>query len=460
MKKYLFILSVATLGFAACSNDDVVAENNTLGQQPKEIAVTPLNQMATRSAISGITFPQAYDMMVSAYYNKSAAGGTSADYFEGIQFGYDSGSGKWKSEKGAKYYPLEGTLDFLAVASAGYNNSSNGITPTATWGESSNCAKKVVLSVPANNEKFDDLLYGAANNQALSTTGTPMEFKHAMTSVVFLAKSNVAYNAETNVGITVNSITIKNAKQTGTLTISNPSAGGGSGDLSAAWSALGDAADVAARIWDTANTGANASESALASLNLTTSYCDMSTKKFGEGYVIIPPQDAVSFVINYTIHNGKNASDAAVNNTLSYTYTPTGTWDMGKKNVYYIDFTLTEIQIIPTVVDWEDGGTTFVGIPEYPAGVNRTLDVRAEAATYTFVLTGFAANEPVTISKTDANSLIDTLTPTGSTSADENGNLTVTFKTTESAADKTATIGIDSGTDSHDTTITVSYDAP
>lgn len=458
MKKYLFILSVATLGFAACSNDDVVAENNALGQQSKEIAVTPLSQVNTRSAIDGVAFPHAYDMKVSAYYNASASGGTSANYFEGIQFGYESAN-LWKSEQGPKYYPFEGTLDFLAVASAGYNVAEKGIAPTATWGESSNCAKKVVLTVPANNTKFDDLLYGAANAQSISTTGTPMTFYHAMTSVVFNAKSNVAYDGTNNLGITVNSITVKNAKQTGTLTISNPSAGGGSGDLSAAWTGLGGDADVAARVWNTANQGDNASESNLTDINLTTSFCDMSTKRFGEGYVIIPPQDAVEFDIVYTIHNGFAADGTTpLNNQLTYKYTPTGTWDKGKKNVYDITFTLTEIKIDPRVIDWTDGGTEFVDIPSFAAGTARTLDVRTEESTYTFYVTGFAANEAVTIGKTDANSVIKTLT-TGSTTADANGVLKITFTVNATSGANTATISIDSDTNEHDTTITVSQPA-
>ena len=455
MKKFFLLVPVAALAMTACTSES----NEFVGdsQQAREIAISPINQVATRSAKDGTTFPQAYDMMVSAYYNKSAVGGTSADYFEDIQFGYD-GTSKWKSEKGAKYYPLEGTLDFLAVASAGYNVAENGIAPTAVWGESSNCAKKVVLTVPANNTKFDDLLYGAANAQPLSATGTNMTFNHAMTSVVFNAKSSVPYNLENNVGITINSITVKNAKQTGTLTISNPSAGGGSGDLTAAWSNLDGAADVAARVWNSANLGNNASEPALSALNLTTSFCDMTTKKFGEGYVIIPAQDAVAFEINYTLHNGKNASGSAQDNTLTYTYTPTGTWDMGKKNVYNITFTLTEIMIVPVVVDWTDGGTEFVDIPTFAAGTARTLDVRAAESTYTFYVTGFTASEAVTIGKTDTNSVIKTL-GTGATSADANGILKITFTVNSSSGANDATITIDSANDAHDTTITVSQPA-
>ena len=159
---------------------------------------------ATKSAVSGTAFPVGYDILVSAYHNPVSASG--ADYFEGIPFGYDAVSGSWKSEKGPKYYPMEGTLDFLAVASAGYNSAASGIAPTVVWGEDDNAARKAVLTVPDNSAKFDDLMYGAANGCSSGTAGSALVLRHAMTSVVFFAKSNVAYDASTNTGITITGI--------------------------------------------------------------------------------------------------------------------------------------------------------------------------------------------------------------------------------------------------------------
>ena len=65
MKKYLFILAAAALGFASCSNDDVVAENTTVNQQ-KEIAFMALTQPSTRAAVSGTEFTPT-TMQVAAY---------------------------------------------------------------------------------------------------------------------------------------------------------------------------------------------------------------------------------------------------------------------------------------------------------------------------------------------------------------------------------------------------------
>ena len=368
MKKFLYLAAVAaaTMSLAGCNKD---MTPTVKGLNGPEISIRTVGANSiTKSAMNGTAFPQGYDMLVSAYRNLGPNAGedVAADYFEGIRFGYDDTSGSWKSEMGVKYYPLDGTLDFLAVASAGINASGTGSVPTAVWGESSNVAKKVVLTVPDNSAKFDDLMYGASNAEGLSASGTGITFKHAMTSVVFLAKCNVAYNAGTNAGITVDGITIDGAKHSGTLTVSNPSAGGGSGDLSAAWSSLGDAqTHVAARVWNASNTGILTNESALANLNLGTASKALASYPFGEAYVILPPQAAVPFTVTYTIHNGF-ASDGStpLNKQVQYQYIPSGTWDMGKKNVYEVEFDLTEILVNPDIVDWDEVENDLIQVPE------------------------------------------------------------------------------------------------
>jgi len=382
MKKFLYLAAVAaaTMSLAGCNKD---MTPTVKGLNGPEISIRTVGANSiTKSAMNGTAFPQGYDMLVSAYRNLGPNAGedVAADYFEGIRFGYDDTSGSWKSEMGVKYYPLDGTLDFLAVASAGINASGTGSVPTAVWGESSNVAKKVVLTVPDNSAKFDDLMYGASNAEGLSASGTGITFKHAMTSVVFLAKCNVAYNAGTNAGITVDGITIDGAKHSGTLTVSNPSAGGGSGDLSAAWSSLGDAqTHVAARVWNASNTGILTNESALANLNLGTASKALASYPFGEAYVILPPQAAVPFTVTYTIHNGF-ASDGStpLNKQVQYQYIPSGTWDMGKKNVYEIEFDLTEILVNPDIVDWDEVENDLIQVPEpEPAATFAGLQIAA-----------------------------------------------------------------------------------
>ena len=154
MKKYLFILSVATLGFAACSNDDVVAENNALGQQPKEIAFFAVNQGATRAAssngaIEGTTFPTTLDMKVTAWEQ----GATGRDFFGATDFKYNYAGGNsgashgWWGGNPARYWPLSPCyINFLAITNANDDNATG-----VTWGNAgATFASKVAVEMADN----------------------------------------------------------------------------------------------------------------------------------------------------------------------------------------------------------------------------------------------------------------------------------------------------------------------
>ena len=349
------LTATALLALSACNK-----ESDKGLSSETEIGLRAMSS-ATKSAINGTAFPNGYDMLVSAYFNTGAfAGGdTPKNYFEGIHFAKNGTA--WKSTTEPKYYPIDGTLDFLAIASAGLKTAANGIVPTAAWGagDPSNVAKQVVVTVPDNSAKFDDLLYGAANAQGISTSGTGIAFQHAMTSVVFVAKCNVAYNAVTNVGITLTGITIDGAYYSGTLTVSNPAAGGESGDLTAEWSNLGTpVANLNARVWDGENTGIKTDETPFVGMTqhlTTTATVIDASHPFGDAYVLLPAQAAVPFTIHYTQHNGFQADGTTpLNADHQYQVTPSGNWAMGKKNIYSINFTLTEIQVTPEVTDWEN----------------------------------------------------------------------------------------------------------
>lgn len=345
------LTATALLALSACNK-----ESDKGVYSETEIGLRAMSS-ATKSAINGTAFPDGYDMLVSAYFNTGAfAGGdTPKNYFEGIHFAKNGTA--WKSTTQPKYYPIDGTLDFLAIASAGLKDDEKGIVPTAVWGASSNVAKQVVVTVPDNSAKFDDLLYGAANAQGISTSGTGIAFQHAMTSVVFVAKCNVAYDATTNVGITLTGITIDGAKYSGTLTVENPAAGGGTGDLTASWSSLGSpVANLATRVWDSGNTGVKIDESAFSSLDLTnTATAIDASHPFGDAYVLLPAQAAVPFTLHYTQHNGFEADgETPLNVSHQYQVTPSGNWAMGKKNIYSLNFTLTEIQVTPEVMNWDN----------------------------------------------------------------------------------------------------------
>lgn len=364
MKNFIFAAAVAVVALASCQKETTV--RNELSPM-NEIALRSVNG-TVKSAINGTTFPAGYDILVSAYRNLDSAvkgNDNPGNFFEAIHFSKGASDAIWHSST-PKYWPLTGNLDLLCIASSGIKSAANGIVPTCTWGESGNVAKKAVVSVPDNSIMFDDLLFGAANAQTYVSTGTAVAFNHAETAVVFTAKSNVKYNESSNVGITIDSISINGAKYSGTLTVSNPAAGSSTGSISAAWSDLGtEKPYVKARVWNIANLGNDVSEPALTGLHLADTSANLSYHPFGEAYVILPEQDAVPFTVTYTIHNGFKADgNTKLDNQLQYKYTPAaGTkWAQGKKNVYDLNISLNEITIAPTVVDWSVSGPTSVDI--------------------------------------------------------------------------------------------------
>lgn len=351
----------APLLLAGCQKELIV--DSGLDKGIHEIAVRTVSgsSLATKSGVSGTTFPAGYDMVVSAYRNNDASiapDDASKNYFEGVKF--SKSDAVWHAAT-PKYWPLTGSLDFLAIAGSGLNTAANGVVPTFVW-NSDNVAGSVVATIPDNSAKFDDILFGGSNAQTYMASGNPIVFRHAESAVVFTASSNVAYDATTNVGVTIDSISVHGAKFSGTLTVTNPAAGMSEAKDSvvAAWSDLGsEKAYIKARVWNTANTGVDTAESVLTALNLTATSASLADKPFGEGYVILPEQDAVPFTITYTIHNGKDASGANVNNKKQYRYVPSAgsKWEQGKKHVYDIIMNLSEITISPSVVDWDSGYT-------------------------------------------------------------------------------------------------------
>ena len=357
MKKQILMTAIAGLAcLAACTQLEREAENDA---QMREIRFLALQRVNTTSPVDGTVFPDGYYLKVSAFRNLGAHAGDAdqaATYFTAVTF--KKNETLWKE---AKYWPLDGTLDFLAYGSAGLKDGSKGILPIANWGEGGNAAKKVVLTVPDNSGKFDDILYGASNDQTCIANGNPLVLNHAETVVCFSAKANVAYDASTNKGVTIESITIDDAYYGGKLTISNPAAGGGSGTLTASWSELShQKTHVAARVYGDAP--CESREAELSGLNLTTTAATFNDKHFGEAYVILPPQAATSFTITYTLHNGRDGDGTPANNQMQYVYTCSGSWEQATKNLYTIDITLNEITITPSVGDWAPGTPVAVQI--------------------------------------------------------------------------------------------------
>ncbi|MBR1415066.1 MAG: fimbrillin family protein [Prevotella sp.] len=349
MKKNLFILAVGGgfLALASCSNDETVAENNTVNQ-PREIAFSPLAQKATRAAsattaaVADATYPDELTMQVAAYSFPKTSAWAAGGYFDKTPFN-GTNSTSWKGTP-ARYWPLsDAYVSFLAVAGVDAED----VSFTASTFASGATVTYDVASFTAQT----DLMYSGkqeevtkSGNMLTYPDDVDMEFKHALAWLQF--KIRVPNAATYGDAIDVTSIVVNGAYQTGTFTITNTGYDtAGDPTPTGTWGSFGSA---------TATTVPSSAYSS--TLPNDNSYADC-------GSVLLVPQASpttsfTSFTINYTIND----------KAYSFEYTPASTvLAQATKYIYQITFKLTEIEIDPVVVTWSDGGTTNFDIPTEPA---------------------------------------------------------------------------------------------
>ena len=394
MKK-LFLFSVAALAFCACSSDEVVSENSAANQQPKEISFAPLTKPNTRAAVDGTEFPDVA-MQVAAYDATN-----NRDFFGATTF---SKSGvTWK---GGKYWPLSPTtINFLAYANLTEGSAAWNATP----------ASQVVLTMGDNKTAQNDLMFAIGtgtvvqnpDNTLAFPTSVPMVFKHAQAWIQFQVK---AANSTVASALTINSITLNSVSCQGVCTVTQANYNAASAQsVAAAWTEYATYAGNVAAVND-------------GGFTFSTSYDEFAN------LMVIPDQGIASFTINYTL-DGK---------AYDYTYTITdGTLAQAKKYIYNINFNLHEIEIAPSIADWEDVAAD-VEVPNsktfaYSVGtVAGTYEVAKTVGTYVCTITGLTAGKTYNLTE---ESEAAWLTESASVVADPNGNANISFTVTANDGD-------------------------
>ncbi|MBR2113948.1 MAG: fimbrillin family protein [Prevotella sp.] len=359
MKKNLFLISVAALAFAACSNDTTVEQNTTMNQ-PKEIAISAFNQKATRgaNAILNGTFPTDNTMEVACYQSAP----TGASYFSKITFSFiDDDDDVWHAST-RKYWPLSpATLNFYAVSGFGVdaaditidNDLATAKVNYRKYDAGRTDGKTNPTGTTYANTTQSDIMYafnrGAVtqdassalsfnNGTTVSTSKVSMVFKHALSQIDFQVK---AADATTANAITINSITLTGASYTGELTLTNgANVTAVSGDVTPTITWDADAAEN--------RTVPNVPTSIIYSAGNATDYRPAAPST--ACLMIIPNATSAftSFTINYTL-DGKS---------YDYTYTPASTVAAaGYKYTYQINFRLHEITINPSVTPWTESSS-------------------------------------------------------------------------------------------------------
>lgn len=445
MKKSLFFLASAALVLASCNNDVKLDENTNLTDpsQPKEISFKAVSstpkRAIKRASWNGTTFPgngDGYGIKLAAYDATK-----SNIYFDDGDYTWSTGTGVdiiYHDANTPRYWPFADTwLHFLGVSymtTAANNKISTDFSTYETAGTA-------VVTLADNSEKQNDLMYGTGyghveqkGNALIIPENVPIQFKHALASLVFRVKATVA-----NV-ITVTSIVVNDAYEAGTFTITNGSYNAQS------------ATNTVSGTWAVTSYGDYTVPSSNIGVLQTTASADKE-------FLVIPTTTPANSFASFTINYQMNGVDYA------YVFTPASlALEQQKKYVYDITFTLHEILVNATVTDWDASTpTNYVDVPtkafNYVASTSETGTFTlpsATAGTYSCTITGLPADNYKAVVGTGTGSFITAANPSEYTAVGAGEALNISFTITADAGkNQTILIKNDEGTPATLFTLTV-----
>ena len=201
-KSLIYGVAVSALALTACSNDDLVqvpVDSNAIS-----FAVT--NGVTTRAAGSYCNTNMPASFNVAAQFH-----GQSGFYFE-KDAAVRNGSSTIYTTTPERWWPEEGALDFHA-----WTNDDD----TYAFDATQNKAQFVNFAPKAAVAQQLDLLYGVAMNHSREDGNVKLNFRHALSQIVFSARSEA-----TTYNMTISSVAIGHLNSQGTFTFGGASTTG------------------------------------------------------------------------------------------------------------------------------------------------------------------------------------------------------------------------------------------
>ena len=365
MKKFFFLTVVAGVALAGCvKNDPAPFESEQ--QITFAAPVVGLNTKAVNEVWNNYPTDAAYDFVVWGYYY---AGGTYTGFADGqpymnnVTVSYDGDLSGWAPAT-SYYWPKNGSLTFIAYSPATLKATED-ITVTKAgiqiedYTVDADPAKQVDLlfSERAYNKKSvdDDIAGSGETDKDPSVTddryaGVHLSFKHALSSILFTARTKGTYTGTT---ITLKEISLLNVKSSGTF---NQTLKDANGETTAAntevWagqsepknyviSGLDQILDANAYYPSTNGTGSPAVADGLRKSDFI-----LLPQKF-EIYAPIP-----TIQVKYTIESPDSAPIEQVQEVPLRTLTEE--WEWGYRYIYNLIIALDKIYFEPYVTPWTD----------------------------------------------------------------------------------------------------------
>ena len=360
MKKYFFILAAAA-ALAACAKNEVTP---VLSQENTEIAynVAPKTKATTDFATTNVFASWAYYLPNDKNWDANL---TDAQlYIDNSKISYQTdGSDTWKETGKTYYWPKGGKLTFFAYSLNKNNldlNVGNSLNHVAIAKEA-DCYGITALIDLDENPNTDFLVADIAKDQFQNTNkahfrvGVPTLFKHKFSRVQFQVKKAAGYAGKE---FKLNSIKFNKLSHAATYAQSQDADKTGTKD------------------------GIN-EEYILASGTRTTQvYTETALAITSTDYVAVPEANEKRYI--YIPQDFKGVTDANAIATIEVNYTVTTTvggnkvddvctatinvkdyfdsWEMGKKYIFKLDFTLDEIKWDPAVENWVDVNSSDITI--------------------------------------------------------------------------------------------------
>lgn len=325
MKKFLIIASAVAVA-AGCAKVTTVDTDG-----PKEIAFEAYNYAATKAPINGALLSKSgHKIQVHAIHTNETS---NSEYFtnQGVSFAENGETNAWYGTP-AQYWPAEGTLTFNAISPVVDNLTGTNSGSYFTYADGAVTSINATLA-DNSTVQADVLVAKTVTGQDKTTSGASgvsMTFHHALAQIVISAKVN-----EGAPKTQINSITLNNTCQAATLAATN----------------LNDTPS-----FDWTNTTYNTTGISLSGTELLDTDLTL-TEVYATGVLVVPVAEQVSakytITVNYDL--GSNEGLTYTTNLLSDDSDKISSWEAGKKYVYNLTISATEIKITPIVTDWTEG---------------------------------------------------------------------------------------------------------
>ena len=268
-------------------------------------------------------------------------------YMKNVETAYNAGGQYWDSESvpggQAYYWPKKGSLTFAAYSPSGAADDC-----TVAWGATGfTFTGFTVQDDPADHYDlmFSERSYDrTASTGGTSYNGVDINFKHALSSVVFKVKLDNRYDRHT---ITVKSITLKNTYKTGNFKQNVADTG---------------TAETTAAEWTDQNTEYTTGYEAITqAAGEVVTATDAAAVLTNPNPIIVLPQDLahagannVTIDVTYSINNGTSEIDQTATIDVTDPGYNLTEFEIGKRYTFTLIFGLDKITFSPEVDPWED----------------------------------------------------------------------------------------------------------